>query len=200
MGNCFLSKLSGLSFHVQPCTLSSDKRGSNFGLLIHIMPALVLHVLIHVVHPEYSHQHYPAIKDVPNLDLLRRFWIPITIHTTWQGAYYFFNRRYWAKIVTGLRMTNFIKFRKIYRETWLGKWMTQFPEPTQFLIFMGLQVPCTHYQFNIDRLFSDNHVSVSCLVFFQMVFDYLFVRIVWVVSIYGRNGYVENNEGLNKKL
>ena len=150
VGNYCLSKLPRLSFDVYPWNPSSDKRVSNFEVLVHIMPALVLHALIHLVHPDYSHQHYPALKDVPNLDLLRRFWIPITIHTTWQGCYYLFNRRYRAKIVAGLRMTNFIRFRKIHRGTWIGKWVTQFPEPTQFLAFMGMQVlPCTHCQFKI---------------------------------------------------
>lgn len=135
-------------------------------VFIHIMPALVLHALIHLVHPDYRQQYYPGLKEIPTLDLVRMFWIPIMIHTTWQVCYYSFHRRYRAKIDAGLRMTNFIWLRKAYRDTWIGKWVTQFSEPIQFLAFMGLQVIYTHPQIEVDRLFPDHDTSMSSVAFF----------------------------------
>jgi hypothetical protein len=104
------------------------------------MPPVVLHTLIHLLPQEYSHQRYPALKDIPYLDLWRGFYISTLVHSLWQGWYYFFIMvRRKEKIAAG-RPTSFTWLRRSYAKTWIGKWVNSLPDPLQPFAFMGVQV------------------------------------------------------------
>lgn len=104
------------------------------------MPPVVLHTLLHLLPKDYSHIRYPALADVPHLDLWRGFWISSLVHSVWQGWYYFFiTLRRREKIAAG-RPTSFTWLRKSYAKTWIGKWVDTLPESFQPLAFMGIQV------------------------------------------------------------
>jgi hypothetical protein len=146
MGHHSLAKFSRLPLFVPlPPSLAfkrwlliySDKVVS---LFIHIMPPVVLHTLIHLLPPSYSHPLYPALQQVPHLDLWRGFWISSVVHTMWQGWYYFFIMvRRKEKIAAG-RPTSFTWLRKSYAKTWIGKWVNRLPEALQPFAFMAIQV------------------------------------------------------------
>lgn len=110
------------------------------------MPPVVLHTLVHLLPPEYSHERYPALKDISFLDVWRGFWISTLVHTAWQGWYYFFimvRRR--EKIAAG-RPTSFTWLRRSYAKTWIGKWVNSLPEALQPFAFMGVQVTPSPWQ------------------------------------------------------
>ena len=105
------------------------------------MPPVVLHTLIHLLPPSYSHVRYPALANVPNLDLWRGFWISSLVHSLWQGWYYIFiTLRRREKIAAG-RPTSFTWLKKSYAKTWIGKWVNSLPESIQPFAFMVVQVP-----------------------------------------------------------
>jgi hypothetical protein len=104
------------------------------------MPPVVLHTLLHLLPTSYSHVRYPALADVPHLDLWRGFWISTVVHSAWQGWYYIFiTLRRKEKIAAG-RPTSFTWLRQSYAKTWIGKWVNTLPEPIQPFAFMGIQV------------------------------------------------------------
>ena len=105
------------------------------------MPPVVLHTILHLLPTTYSHTRYPALVEVPHLDLWRGFWISTVVHTMWQGWYYLFIMvRRKEKIAAG-RPTSFTWLRKSYAKTWIGKGVNRLPESLQPFAFMGIQVP-----------------------------------------------------------
>ena len=141
MGYNRLAKLPRLSLIVLPTLSLTNESDKVVSLFIHIMPPVVLHTLLHLLPTEYSHQRYPALKDVPFLGIWRSFWISTLVHSLWQGWYYFFiivRRK--EKIAAG-RPTSFTWLRRSYAKTWIGKWVNTHPEALQPYAFMGIQVP-----------------------------------------------------------
>ena len=193
MGHHRLAKFPRLPFFVPSLSLPaphltfSDKVVS---LFIHIMPPVVLHTVIHLLPTEYSHQRYPALKDIPYLDVWRGFWISTLVHTLWQGWYYLFimvRRR--EKIAAG-RPTSFTWLRRSYAKTWIGKWVNSLPEPLQPFAFMGVQVsppsPLSSSPAGTEfivRVFPDDDDAVSDLVQLKSVFRDILVCGVWLVSM-----------------
>lgn len=153
-------------------------------LFIHIMPPLVLHTLIHTIPTEYSHELYPALKYVRNLNLVHGIWSSSVVHITWQGWYYLFIMVGHRKQIVAGHPTSFTWLRKSYSKTWLGKWVKGLPEPAQFLAFNGIQVlHLIKLSLTTVRILLTHHHPLPDLVPLRALLNDIFVRVVLLVSV-----------------
>jgi hypothetical protein len=140
LGHHRLAKLSRIPQLVPTFKYSLTTSEKVVSLFIHIMPPVVLHTVLHLMPPEYSHKRFPAVKETSQLYLFHGLWIASLVHTAWQGWYYYFimvRRR--EKIEAG-RPTSYTWLRRSYAKTWIGKWLHSLPLALQPFAFMGIQV------------------------------------------------------------
>ncbi|KAI9866353.1 MAG: hypothetical protein M1813_001475 [Trichoglossum hirsutum] len=116
-------------------------------LMIHIMPPVALHCLVHRVEPEMQKARFPAIYTIKyssptskeHYSLLSMVLWATLPYLLWQLSYHFFiSMRRRVEIAAG-RPTSFTWLRKSYSKKWIGRLVLSLPESLQEFAFMVIQ-------------------------------------------------------------
>ncbi|KAH0542572.1 hypothetical protein FGG08_003077 [Glutinoglossum americanum] len=116
-------------------------------LMIHIMPPVTLHCMVHRIEPLMQQARFPAIYTIkyssPNskehYSLVSMVLWATLPYLLWQLSYHFFiTMRRRAQIAAG-RPTSFTWLRKSYSKKWIGRLVLSLPESFQEFAFMLIQ-------------------------------------------------------------
>ncbi|KAI9777921.1 MAG: hypothetical protein M1839_008456 [Geoglossum umbratile] len=116
-------------------------------LMIHIMPPVALHCIVHRIEPEMQEARFPAVYAIKYSSPTRKvhyslvsmiLWATLP-YLLWQLSYHFFiTMRRRAQIAAG-RPTSFTWLRKSYSKKWIGRLVLSLPESLQEFAFMLIQ-------------------------------------------------------------